>query len=100
MPRPRVRRPCKACSYRDGKYGAVVNPDGALYSSWTTAGRPEWRVGTARDGYLPRERTDDRWFTCEDTYGRADDTRAAAGFRDRVDAAHLDHLSATGRLRA
>ncbi|GAA4211340.1 radical SAM protein [Microbispora amethystogenes] len=100
VPRPHVRRPCNACSYRDGKYGAVVNPDGGLYSSWTTAGRPGWRVGTARDGYLPRERTEDLWATCEDTYGRPDDTRAAASFRDRVDAAHLDHLSATGRLRA
>ncbi|WP_432927914.1 radical SAM protein [Microbispora sp. CA-135349] len=98
VPRPRAHTPCQACSYRDGRYGAVVNADGTLSSCWETAGKPEWRVGTVRDGYLPPDRTAGRWISCEESYRYDDDLSELARFHDSVDAALLDYLSATGRL--
>ncbi len=96
--RPGVVTPCQACSFRDGRYGAVVNADGTLYSCWETVGKPGWQVGTVREGYLPE--VADRWISCEESYRYADDLSAVTRFQDTVDAALLDHLDATGRLRA
>lgn len=98
--RPGVVTPCQACSFRDGRYGAVVNADGTLYSCWETVGKPGWQVGTVRDGYLPGDGVADRWISCEESYRYADDLSALTRFQDTVDAALLDHLDATGRLRA
>ncbi|MFC6085106.1 radical SAM protein [Sphaerisporangium aureirubrum] len=98
VPRPRTIDPCQACSYADGKYGAVVNADGTLSSCWETAGKPGYQVGTVRDGYLPRERTEGKWISCEEFYEYAEDLSALTRFQDTVDAALLDYLSATGRL--
>ncbi|MCG5212947.1 radical SAM protein [Streptosporangium soli] len=100
VPRPRAHRPCQACSFKDGKYGAVVNADGTLFSCWETAGKPGWQVGTVRDGYLPAGQTEGRWITCEESYQYADEITVLAEFHDTVDAALLDYLSSTGRLRA
>jgi uncharacterized protein len=96
--RPRAAKTCQTCSHPEGRYGAVVNADGTLASCWETAGRPEWRVGSAREGYLPAEQTEGRWVSCEQSYQYPDDERAMAAFQDEVDAALLDDLSATGRL--
>lgn len=96
--RPRTVNPCQACSYTDGRYGAVVNADGTLSSCWETAGKPGWQVGTVRDGYLPRERTEGKWISCEEFYQYDDELSALTRFQDTVDAALLDYLSATGRL--
>jgi uncharacterized protein len=100
VPRPSVQKPCQACSFKDGRYGAVVNSDGTLFSCWETAGKPGWEVGAASGGYLPGARTEGRWVSCEESYRYAVDLSAVARFNDMVDAAHLDYLSATGRLSA
>lgn len=93
--RPRAHTPCQACSYRDGKYGAVVGADGHLAACWESAGKPEWRVGEAGKGYDPD--SSERWTSCEaDWY--EDDRERLNAFRDAVDARLLDYLSATGRL--
>jgi uncharacterized protein len=97
VPRPKAAALCQACSYRDGQFGAVVNADGTLASCWETAGKPGWEVGTVHSGYLPSEHTDERWLTCGDTH-RAPEGPFAR-FQDTVDAALLDQLRESGRLR-
>ena len=92
--RPRSYTPCPACSYRDGRYGAVVGADGYLSSCWESAGKPDWRVGSVDDGYDAD--SDRRWTTCEaDWY--PDDRRQLNAFNDIVDAALLDYMWETGR---
>ncbi|HEY9475064.1 MAG TPA: radical SAM protein [Mycobacteriales bacterium] len=98
VPRPRAETPCQACSFRDGRYGAVVSADGTLSSCWETAGKPGWMVGTVDAGYLSSEVTESRWISCEDSYRYGDDMSAILAFQDAVDAALLDYLSLTGRL--
>ncbi len=90
---PKPDRPCLSCSYPDGRFGAVVNADGTLYSCWDAAGRPGWEVGTVEDGYLPAADVPGRWVACGHT---AQDTDAAANrwLADAVDTAFLDHLHA------
>lgn len=95
---PRPHTPCQACSFRDGRYGAVVNADGTLSSCWQTAGKPEWTVGTVDEGYLPADQTGDRWISCDANYLELSGPDTVARFDDQVDAALLDYLSATGRL--
>lgn len=97
--RPGPHMPCPACSYRDGRFGAVINADGALSSCWETAGKPDWRVGTVTDGYLPAEKINGKWVSCLDSWDHTDvDEKGRSAFRDQVDATVLDHLSETGRL--
>jgi uncharacterized protein len=98
MGRPREEVPCPACSFPDGRFGAVVNADGSLSSCWETAGKPEWRVGTVATGYLPQEVTSSRWTTCEEDFLNFTDLEAWQRFHDTVDAALLDDLAALGRL--
>lgn len=98
VPRPKAGLPCRTCGYGDGRYGAVVSPDGTLSSCWETAGKQGWEVGTADAGYLPDEVTRGRWISCGDMYDPPPDDPAVAAFRDRVDAALLDYLAETGRL--
>jgi uncharacterized protein len=98
IPRPGANQPCQACSYQDGRYGAVVNADGTLYSCWETTGQPGWEVGTVTDGYLSPARTRDRWISCADRYRLTEDSVAQQTFRDAVDAAVLDQLSLAGQL--
>lgn len=100
VPRPRAHLPCQACSFPDGKYGAVVNADGTLSSCWETAGKPGWQVGTVKDGYLPAEHTAGKWISCEESYQYEGDLSELTRFQDTVDAGLLDYLSATGRLGA
>jgi uncharacterized protein len=96
--RPRAQAPCQTCSFREGRFGAVVNADGVLASCWETAGKPGLEVGTTATGYLPSAETEGRWQSCEDFYRFSDEDRGLASFQNTVDAALLDHLSAVGRL--
>lgn len=96
--RPRARALCATCGFGDGRYGAVVNADGTLSSCWETAGKPGWEVGSVDDGYLPADRTRDRWIGCGDLYQYGEDGQVLEAFRDTVDAALLDYLDQTGRL--
>jgi uncharacterized protein len=98
VPRPRASLPCRTCGYGDGRYGAVVGPDGTLSSCWETAGKPGWEVGTAAGGYLPAEVTRSRWISCGDLYDPPPNHPLFVAFRDAVDAALLDYLAETGRL--
>ena len=96
--RPGAHAACQTCSFKDGKYGAVVNPDGTLYSCWETSGKPGWDVGSAEVGYRPEAETDGKWETCAGLY-RFDEERAVLeDFADAVDAALLDDLSLAGKL--
>lgn len=96
--RPRADRPCATCGSKNGRYGAVVSADGTLSSCWETAGKPNWKVGSAHSGYLPSARTGERWIGCGDLYHYEEDGRAVASFRDAVDADLIDYLDETGRL--
>lgn len=98
VPRPKAKLRCRTCGYGDGRYGAVVSPDGTLSSCWETAGKPGWEVGTADAGYLPAEVTHSRWVSCGDLYDPPPNDPTVAAFRDKVDAALLDYLAQTGRL--
>ncbi|MFD0531268.1 radical SAM protein [Kitasatospora arboriphila] len=91
LTRPRPNDGCQACTYQDGRYGAVVNADGVLSSCWETA-PAGWEVGTLADGYLPAHRTEGRWITCDDQYQHGENAAALAVFQDEVDAALLDLL--------
>jgi uncharacterized protein len=53
---------CDFCSVERGRYGAVVNADGALFSCWDTVGRPDFQVGTVHTGYSGYP--PDRWVGC------------------------------------
>lgn len=98
IPMPRAHGSCQACSYRDGRWGSVVNPDGTLYSCWETSGKPDWEVGSLAEGYLPAEETAGRWVGCGHEYQFSEGQAALQRFADTVDAAVLDELSAAGRL--
>ncbi|MEV5704091.1 radical SAM protein [Actinoallomurus sp. NPDC052274] len=95
--RPQARRQCNTCGHA-GRYGAVVSADGTLSSCWETAGKPDWKVGTVTEGYLPDAVTRERWIACEDLYRYGEDERILADFHDTVDAALLDCLDEMGRL--
>ncbi|MFG1901161.1 radical SAM protein [Micromonospora carbonacea] len=95
--RPSMRTTCQICSVPGGRYGAVVNADGTLYSSWQSAGKKDLAVGAVDTGYLDVHQVAGRWVTCGYEYAQADPA-VADTFADRVDARVLDHLYTTGRL--
>ena len=95
--RPSMRTTCQICSVPGGRHGAVVNADGRLYSSWQSAGKNGWDVGTVDDGYRDVTEVPERWVTCGYEYEQAEDA-VAAEFQDRVDGRILDYLYETGRL--
>jgi uncharacterized protein len=88
-----ISRPLSSCSYcaaTAGKTGAVINADGVLYSSWETAGRDEWAVGSLDEGYASDEILAPRWVQCDfDTKSHGSDEQARRFF-DAIDAAALD----------
>lgn len=49
LPTPRVE--CSYCTVEGGGAGAVIGPDGSLYSCWDVAGRSDFIVGNVIDGY-------------------------------------------------
>jgi uncharacterized protein len=95
--RPSMHTTCQICSEPGGRNGAVVSPDGTLYSSWQSAGKAGWEVGTIDAGYLDVTEVADRWVTCGYEYRHADRALAEA-FQDTVDSRILDYLHATSRL--
>src|SRR5262249_18323182 len=92
----RVARPreayCSFCSEQRGRYGAVVNADGTLFSCWDAAGRPGHEVGSVTDGYGAY--TADRWVRC----GETANTRPVTAFMDELDAGLLDLIRDRSRL--
>ena len=94
---PSMRTTCQICTVPGGRHGAVVNADGTLYSSWQSAGKRGWEVGTIDAGYLDVAAVADRWVTCGYEYRHAD-AEVMSAFQDRVDAKVLDYLYATDRL--
>jgi uncharacterized protein len=72
---------CVFCAERNGRFGAVVNADGALFSSWESAGRSGLAVGSVEVGY--RNDVPDRWRSCSSGH-------PGQQFTDAVDAGLLD----------
>jgi uncharacterized protein len=95
--RPSMKTTCQICSVPGGKYGAVINADGRLYSCWQSAGKPDFDVGTVDRGYQPLGKVQDRWVRCGYEYERTD-PKLAAEFQDSVDSRLLDYLHVSGRL--
>jgi len=62
---PPSREPCVYCR-PSNDHGAVVGPDGMLYSCWDTAGFPEFAVGHVNTGYVPFETATEAWQQCGD----------------------------------
>lgn len=95
--RPSMRTTCQICSVPGGRYGAVINADGTLYSCWQSAGKRGWDVGSIYRGYTEVSEVADRWVTCGYEYEQGDPSIVTA-FQDRVDGRLLDFLYATNRL--
>lgn len=93
---PSMKTTCQICSTPGGKYGAVVNADGTLYSCWQSAGKPGFEVGNVVHGYT-NQAVPDRWVTCGYEYAQAD-TNDADAFQDEVDGRVLDYLYTAGVL--
>jgi uncharacterized protein len=89
---------CPYCGVLGGGTGAVINADGVLYSCWENAGRAGWEVGTVEEGYLPERAIEDRWVACDFDAQPHAAPEQTAEFFDRVDAALLDDLRASGML--
>jgi uncharacterized protein len=81
---------CPYCGVQGGGRGAVVNADGVLFSSWETAGRPEWAVGDVTTGYSSPDQLDERWVACDFDIAEHGTTEQTRAFLDRVDGAALD----------
>ncbi len=94
---PSMKTTCQICSNPGGRYGAVVNADGTLYSCWQSAGKHGFEVGTIDDGYLETSQVSDRWVTCGYEYEQVDPL-VADEFHDRVDSQVLDYLYETGQF--
>lgn len=95
--RPAMKMACHICSVPGGRYGAVVNADGMLYSCWQSAGKRGFEVGTIHDGYLDVSQVRNRWVSCGYEFAQADPA-IVNEFQDRVDGRVLDYLYATDRL--
>lgn len=65
IPIPGDERACVDCGETRGGTGAVIGPDGELYSCWESIGRAEFSVGHVRTGYVKDEATlSERWVHC------------------------------------
>lgn len=95
--KPSMKTTCHICSAAGGRYGAVVNADGTLYSSWQSAGKHGMDVGTIDSGYLDPASVAERWVTCGYEYQHVD-REVMTQFQDRVDGRLLDYLYSTNRL--
>ncbi|GHF42157.1 uncharacterized protein FHX82_005066 [Amycolatopsis bartoniae] len=78
---------CDFCSETAGRLGAVVGPDGTLFSCWDAVGEPDLAVGTLAGGYDPDPGP--RWRRC------GGPEPSAGAFTDAVDAGVLDLIRAT-----
>ncbi|MFH9829380.1 radical SAM protein [Streptomyces bobili] len=97
LARPSMRTTCQICTEPGGRYGAVVNADGTLFSCWQSAGKRGFEVGTVDTGYADSALEPGRWVSCGYEYDQPDPL-AAEELQDTVDGAVLDHLYAIGRL--
>ncbi|MFG3299298.1 radical SAM protein [Micromonospora chersina] len=97
MVRPSMRTTCHICSVPGGRYGAVVNADGRLFSCWQSAGKPGFEVGSIDEGYLDATSIPERWVRCGYEYEHPEPAVTDA-FQDRVDGRLLDYLYTSGRL--
>jgi uncharacterized protein len=95
--RPSMKTTCQICSVPGGKYGAVVNADGKLYSCWQSAGKPGFDVGTVDEGYRCFSEVREHWVRCGYEYRQTNPT-VAGEFLDQVDGQLLDYLHVSGRL--
>lgn len=95
--RPSMKTTCQICTEPGGRYGAVVNADGDLYSCWQSAGKPNFDVGTIYDGYKNVSEVRERWVSCGYEYEQTN-SAVVAEFQDRVDSQFLDYLYINGRL--
>ncbi|SER49035.1 radical SAM protein [Lentzea albida] len=77
---------CDFCSEADGRLGAVVAPDGTLFSCWDAVGENDLAVGELDSGYSNESRA--RWRRCG---GELPRTQA---FSDALDAGVLDVIRA------
>ncbi|WP_153011645.1 radical SAM protein [Serinicoccus chungangensis] len=82
---------CAFCAGTPGHTGAVVTPDGGLYSSWETAGRADYKVGDIYAGY--QVDLESKWLSCHDFY---EDNQQAATVSQKIRSAYegrlLDYL--------
>ncbi|WP_081447912.1 radical SAM protein [Sanguibacter keddieii] len=92
MARPR-NGGCSFCGPPPGEGGAVIGPDGTLYSSWETAGRPEYAMGTVETGYLSGG--GEKWQSCQGfSSDHSPDLDHAGLVQDSFDANLLDMIHA------
>ncbi|MFD4639001.1 radical SAM protein [Lentzea sp. NPDC058436] len=77
---------CDFCSETGGRLGAVVAPDGTLFSCWDAVGEESLAVGELDTGY--NEESHERWRRCG---GELPRTQA---FSDALDAGVLDVIRA------
>lgn len=62
---PGETRVCVDCGSLRGETGAVIAPDGQLYSCWETIGRPDYSVGDVWSGYTSNDSMlNSRWVHC------------------------------------
>lgn len=92
-------QPCVFCDQVGGGSGAVIGPDGRLYSCWDVAGHDESCVGDIANGYLTDKRlVEGRWAACA---ADLSDTVAFNAWQetiDQVDAFTLDWMLSHGVL--
>lgn len=97
IPKPSMMTTCQVCSIPGGEKGAVVNADGTLFSSWQSAGKPNFDVGTIDAGYMDPAAVPDRWVTCGYEYAQGA-PEVVAAVQDSVDGGVLDYLYEAGAL--
>lgn len=96
IPIPGDSRACVDCGSPWGKTGAVIGPDGKLYSCWETIGRPEFSVGNVWSGYMENiPGMKSRWVTCGTL---SDNSADKSTYEDLVAIGRLNLLKATGAL--
>lgn len=97
VPRPSMKRICQTCSSAGGRYGAVVNSDGKLYSCWQSAGKVGFDVGDVENGFSNAVGIESRWVKCGYEFQQPDH-RAWDDFYDEVDGRFLDYLHESALL--
>ncbi len=97
LSRPSMARRCQTCSIAGGRYGAVIGPEGTIYSCWQSGGKPDMAVGNVDTGYTVPVSDSSRWVQCAYEYEHSD-LQQQKTIQDTHDARVLDHIYRTGRL--
>lgn len=87
---PPAQVTCMFCSEQRGKYGAVINADGTLYSCWETIGRAGWEVGDLTSGYQDYDPAS--WVSCGDFAEHSSAPAAEGQFDDQLAVETLELL--------